>query len=461
MGFLATLPPYGPKRDAAILTAIAAGGLDPPQWVRLAIGTIALDVGADYLSIGRERIPMSASVAQAAVDVVGAVLPTPRIVEAIENEARSRGRIVPFTPWTRWQDDSQLRASTILWREQQIAAQLGGVPSGTLLAGHLKDVVIAPYMPPARVVLFGGLDSTSRRVQPLLPKPDGKHPGHHADFDGGYAHGVRPIRDVCLVDGCPAKVSEVLVGPRAAELGGPVAAVRYRSAPARVPAAPVQPATGSPPPPSTATSSRRTLLVDVSVHQRPEAVPWKALRAAHVEGVIVRATMGAQGLDEAFTAHLANATAAGVLPIGAYHFFHHDKDPRVQAEHLCRAIGERDLAPVVDVEWMKGEDAAPLPLTVRARVAEAVPVFVREVEHRLGRPVIVYTAPGYASQIRWQEPFGLLWIAAYNRVRSPQLPPWPDWLLWQYKVEPLAGLLLDQNLYRGSLDELRSRLARR
>src|SRR5262245_26122898 len=135
MGFIATLPPHGPKRDAAILAAIAAGALDPPQWVRLAIGTIELDVGADYLSISGERIPMSASVAQAAVDALDAVLPTPRIVEAIESEARSRGRIVPFTPWTRWQDDSQLRTSTILWREQQIAAQLGGVAAGTLLAG--------------------------------------------------------------------------------------------------------------------------------------------------------------------------------------------------------------------------------------------------------------------------------------------------------------------------------------
>lgn len=454
MGFLATLPPHGPKRDAAILAAIAKGALDAPQWVRLALGAIELDVGADYLSIGGERIPMSAPVAQTAVDALGAVLPTPRIVEAIEDAARARGRIVPFSPWTRWQDDSQLRTSTILWREQQIAAQLAGVPSGTLLAGHLKDVVLAGYMPPGRVVLFGGLDSTSRRVQPLLPRPDGKHPGHHAGFDGGYAHGVRPIRDVCLVDGRPAKVAEVLVGPRAAQLGGPVAAVRYPSAPAPA-AAP------SPPAPRPATSSRRTLLVDVSVHQRPDAVPWKALRAAHVEGVLVRATMGAQGVDEAFAAHLANAAAAGVAPIGAYHFFHHDKDPRVQAEHLCRAIGDRDLAPVVDVEWMKGEDAGPLLPAVRQRVRATVPVFVREVEQRLGRPVLVYTAPGYAAQIGWSEPFGLLWVAAYDRLQPPRLPPWTDWLLWQFRVEPLAGLRLDQNVYRGPLDELRARLARR
>src|SRR5262245_28902153 len=123
MGFLNTLPPYGPARDAAILAAISGGALDPPAWVRLAIGGIELDVSADYLSIGGARIPMSAPVAQAAVNALDAVLPTPRIVEAIGQSAIERGLIVPFTPWPHWQDDSQLSTSTILWREQRVAVQ--------------------------------------------------------------------------------------------------------------------------------------------------------------------------------------------------------------------------------------------------------------------------------------------------------------------------------------------------
>lgn len=206
---------------------------------------------------------------------------------------------------------------------------------------------------------------------------------------------------------------------------------------------------------------KTTLIVDVSAHQRPDTVPWQALRAAHIEGVIARATMGEQGVDDAFADHLSHAAAAGVVPIGAYHFFHHDEDPVVQAKQLCRAIGDRDVAPIIDVEWMRGEDASALPARVRTRVAAAAPVFVSEVERRLGRPAIVYTSPGYAGQIGWTEPFGLLWIAAYDRLQVPPLPPWPDWLLWQYRVERLAGLRLDQSVYRGTLEELRGRLARR
>ena len=226
--FLETLPPHGDARSAAILGAIATGHLDPPVWVPVQLGPVELRVSADWLTIGGGRVPMSAAVAQAAVNALDALLPTPKIVEAIEAAARERGELVPFVAWPRYQDNSQLYASTIRWREQNISEALGAAAPGTLIAGALKDVVIAPRLAWMldRVLIFGGLYSTEKRVQDLQTNKT----AHHAGFDNGYAGGIRAVLDACLVNGQPARVSEILRDPaRAGWLSseGPLTVVRY------------------------------------------------------------------------------------------------------------------------------------------------------------------------------------------------------------------------------------------
>lgn len=236
MSFLEQLPPPGAARDAAILGAIATGHLDPVCWVPVRCGPVELQVSADWLSVEGGRVPMTPANAQAAVDSLEALLPTPLIVRAIETAARERGRLVPFVPWPRWQDNSQLQTSTILWREQNIPE----LPRGTLVAGALKDVVIAPRLAWMldRVLIFGGLGSGGKRVQELQTNAT----AHGAYFDGGYAHGTRAVRDACTVDGRPARVSEILADPeRGAWLSdeGPLSLWRY---PGPRPVAPPSPA---------------------------------------------------------------------------------------------------------------------------------------------------------------------------------------------------------------------------
>lgn len=214
MTFLESLPQHGPARERAVADAIAAGRIDPPTWTEVRCGPVVLTVSSDYLTIDGARIPMGTANAQRAVDSLGALLPTARMVLAIEAAAHEGGRIVPFVPWPRWQDDSQLAPETIVWREGNIS------PGPGLLAGCLKDVVLARDMPAGRGVIFGGLYANGLRVQPV-------YAGHEAAFDGGYAHGIRAVRDDCLFNGAPARVSDLLAGPDAALLGGPVAALRY------------------------------------------------------------------------------------------------------------------------------------------------------------------------------------------------------------------------------------------
>ena len=227
MSFLVSLPPHGPARDRALLAAIAAGQIDPPVWVRLQMGRVELQVSADYLTIAGERVPMSAPVAQAAVDSLDALLPTPKIVDAIEDEAT----IVPLPTWAPppGQDRSAQTSSAVLALcEERTRAtfELRRIPAGQLVAGHRKDVVLARYMPPGDVVIYGARWPSGHRLQPLYPVPG--IAGHEASYED-YSHGVRAVRDACLIDGEPTTVTAILEGPEAALLGGPVARPRYAS----------------------------------------------------------------------------------------------------------------------------------------------------------------------------------------------------------------------------------------
>lgn len=212
MSFLRSLPPHGPARDAAILGAIHTGNLDEPDWVDVQCGPVTLTVSADYVKIQGERVPMAAPVAQAAVDALDAVLPTPKMVEAIEAAAT----IVPMPVWS---GADKLSSERLAWCEEQTG------PLSGLVAGHRKDVVICRGMAgrPGRVWIFGARWGNGKRIEPVA------HGGHEAGYQD-YSHGVRAIRDACLVNGEPASVSEILRDPkRAAWLSaeGPLTFVRY------------------------------------------------------------------------------------------------------------------------------------------------------------------------------------------------------------------------------------------
>lgn len=223
MSFLASLPPHGPARDAYILRAIADGRLTPPRWYRLRMGRVELDVSRDYLAIDGERCPMSAPVAQAAVDSLDALLPTPAIVTAIEREPKA---LVTWLP-TQTPGAEQVSADAFERCEVETRRILAGYTNSgeALLAGHRKDVVIAPWMPDGRVVIFGARWVHGPRIQPLHPAR-GSQEGHEAEY-ADYSHGVRAVRRACLLDGKPALLEDVLA---AGLCGGPVARTRYPTA---------------------------------------------------------------------------------------------------------------------------------------------------------------------------------------------------------------------------------------
>jgi hypothetical protein len=227
--FLRALPPDGAERDTFLFACVAAGRIDPPTWVRLRAGRIEVEVSADYLSIVGERVPMTAAVAQAAVDSLDALLPTPKIVEIIEEHAV----IVPAPTWAPPPGQSraaQTSAAVFGWCEEEteIRFTVRGVPPGRLVAGHRKDIVISDYMPAGVVVIFGARWPDGRRLQGVYPRPG---TAGHGDFYEDYLHGVRAVRRRCWLDGRETTLDEILSGAHAALLGGPVARLRYSTSP--------------------------------------------------------------------------------------------------------------------------------------------------------------------------------------------------------------------------------------
>lgn len=232
---LSSLPEDGPAREAWILANLPR--FPAPVWHEVHVGPITLQVSRDYVC---ERAPMAPATAQAAADYYGAVLPTPVIVEAIEAAARACGGLIPFDPWPVYQ--TQLETRAVLWREANILRHGDGAP---IVAGHLKDVVLAPFMPKGRVVIFGaiqlvkvkdpaapdGFRMVEKRVQPVYPIPGGA-PGHGDYFGQGYAGGTRCVRLACTLDGQPTTVPDLLAKGL---LGGPVAHLRYDTKGSTVP----------------------------------------------------------------------------------------------------------------------------------------------------------------------------------------------------------------------------------
>jgi len=176
---------------------------------------VQLTVSRDYLTIEGQRVPMSAPVAQAAVDSLDALLPTPEIVEAIE---QAPGAVVTWLP-TQPPGPGMTSAAAFARCERETAEILAGyLGSDTaLLAGHRKDVVIKPGMLPGRVYIFGARWKHGGRIE---VHAHGAHEASYAD----YSHGTRAVRKACLLDGKPARLEDVLA---AGLCGGPVAMTRY------------------------------------------------------------------------------------------------------------------------------------------------------------------------------------------------------------------------------------------
>jgi hypothetical protein len=174
---------------------------------------VTICVTPDYLALGSDsdflRIPMALPTALAVARRFGFVLPTPKMVDAIYEQAdvHLRPQPLPAGP--------QMRSTAYYWRhENRIRAQRRalGAPLGLLIAGDKKDLVLSNRLleKPDRVAIYGWHRGDGDPIQPLSIR----HGVRYAD----YSHGVRLVSTTAYVDGKPRSLTDLLEDPQLADL---------------------------------------------------------------------------------------------------------------------------------------------------------------------------------------------------------------------------------------------------
>lgn len=204
------------QREQAIYDEILKGNV--PQFLKklapvelrtqLASGkilTATIFVMPDYLAIGSDenflRIPMNLYTAESVAGRLGFALPTKRMVDAIYSQSKFHfvPQPLPAGPQMTSTEYYQLHNRMI---DDQARAQ--GIPSGVLVSGHKKDVVISNRLSvnKGRIAIYGWHHPDGKPIQPLSTV----HGATYAD----YSHGIRLVSELVLIDGKLRPLPDVL-----------------------------------------------------------------------------------------------------------------------------------------------------------------------------------------------------------------------------------------------------------
>jgi hypothetical protein len=206
-------------REAVIAAELLAGNVPDFLW-RLKPVTlrgrvvggrtveVTICVTPDYLALGSDtdflRIPMALRTAFAAAARFGFVLPTPKMVDAIYEQAEIHLRPQPLAP------GPSMRSTAYYWEHQQRVQEQRlalGASLGSLIAGQKKDLVVTNrlWRKAGRVAIYGWHRGAGAPIQPLSTV----HGARYAD----YSHGVRLVSVVAYVNGQPRSIFDVLEDP--------------------------------------------------------------------------------------------------------------------------------------------------------------------------------------------------------------------------------------------------------
>jgi len=228
----------GGTRDNAIVAEALRGNmpshlrdLQPVRFSGIAAGRpteIVICVTPDYLSIGSDRdnirVPMGLPAALRIADAFDMMLPTPRMVDAIYQQADVRLSPQPMTPGAQMSSTNYFVRHDATLDGQMASA---GARDGLLIAGHKKDVVIANRLgrAPGRVAIYGWHRTSGSAIQPLSTV--------HGEYYADYSHGIRLVSRTAYRDGRPVDLRALLTDSQYASLlnnDGPLSSAAVRLA---------------------------------------------------------------------------------------------------------------------------------------------------------------------------------------------------------------------------------------
>lgn len=201
-------------RDAAALAAFTSGNI--PPWVRdkshwvpveftRAGHRVRVRVAPDYFSVGVTapvRVPLDPQTAQRIADALGAMLPTPNLVDAIWEAAPVKLGVHSQSPGEgESRNSNRLVAAINAAVDRDLAAR--GNPQG-LRAGHMKDIVVP--VNPGHVSIYGWHGTDPGVVQ-------GYNAVSHDDDYMDYSHGTRLVDRQAVIDGAARDLSAALADP--------------------------------------------------------------------------------------------------------------------------------------------------------------------------------------------------------------------------------------------------------
>ena len=194
--------------------------------------------------------------------------------------------------------------------------------------------------------------------------------------------------------------------------------------------------------------------IDVSKWQGK--IDWASVRSAGTQFAYIKATEGADHIDERFLENWQGARQAGVRR-GAYHFMFWCRPAQEQAASFKRIVpNDPDaLPPVLDLEWNGHSRTCPVRLPRETALAY-VKLMLREMEAHTGKRPIIYTDVAFHRDVLEGElpdyPHWVRSVAAEPHERYANRP----WLMWQYTAAgrvPGIQTEVDLNAFYGGSAE--------
>jgi hypothetical protein len=222
----------GPQRERAILRELLEGNL--PSFLRRLVPVELTDrtaggrplnatifVMPDYLAIGSDadflRIPMNLETAIAIAARFSFVLPTRKMVDAIYKQSAYHFVPEPLIAGPHMRSTDYYRTHNEMIEKQ---ARIRGIPSGQLVSGHKKDVVVTNLLArtEGRIAIYGWHRPNGAPIQPLSTV----HGVCYAD----YSHGIRLVSALAIEDGAFRSVRDLLQDARLANALSDEGAIR-------------------------------------------------------------------------------------------------------------------------------------------------------------------------------------------------------------------------------------------